>query len=260
VSGDVLARDEATLFRRAWQFVALGDRLARDGDYVTTRLGDRSVVVRRFGDELRAFHDVCAHRSARIHRESCGNGPFRCPYHGWTYDREGVPVGIPHREDFSELTRVHGGPLALSRCSVDVLGPVVFARFEPTGEPLVERARALEPLRELLGPPLLVAHEEIAVAMGWHEAVASQLEAPASAPVAFVFPNLFASLDGTAALSLRMLRPTGAATSVWSCDRFEVSAGVAAALERSFESTGGVRSVHEFQHACAEHSRQRNST
>lgn len=126
----------ARIFRRSWLFAGFTDDLAADDDHITVDLAGTSVVVQNFGGELRALHNVCSHRFARIQTKPCGNGRLRCPYHGWLYNRDGVPVGIPGNEEFFGLDREARQARALKRFEVAVRGRFVFVRLEPGGPSL----------------------------------------------------------------------------------------------------------------------------
>lgn len=65
--------------------------LPEPGDYVTVDLGSYSIIVVRDDDEdVRAFHNVCRHRGARILNEERGSvGNIVCGYHRWTYGVDG---------------------------------------------------------------------------------------------------------------------------------------------------------------------------
>jgi anthranilate 1,2-dioxygenase large subunit len=70
------------------------------GDFLTTFVGDVSViVVRDSDDELYAFANRCAHRGALIALEQRGNAKdFSCVYHAWTYDRQGNLTGVAFKD------------------------------------------------------------------------------------------------------------------------------------------------------------------
>jgi phenylpropionate dioxygenase-like ring-hydroxylating dioxygenase large terminal subunit len=53
------------------------------------------VVFRDESGQARALPDRCLHRHAKLSEGTLENGRLRCPYHGWTYDREGSVVEIP---------------------------------------------------------------------------------------------------------------------------------------------------------------------
>lgn len=122
-----------TIFRRCWMFVGFTDDLRNDNDFLTADVAGTSVLVQNFDGELRAFHNVCTHRYSLIHLKPCGNGKPVCPYHGWVFNRDGVPVGIPGNREFFGLDDAAKRRLALPRFDVAVRGRFVFVRLDAGG-------------------------------------------------------------------------------------------------------------------------------
>ena len=91
VSEEFFGLDIEAVFARSWLFVAAEAELPEPGDYVTVTIGSYSVIVVRDDDEdVRAFHNVCRHRGARILNEERGSvGNIVCGYHRWTYGVDG---------------------------------------------------------------------------------------------------------------------------------------------------------------------------
>ena len=83
--------DVTAVLARTWLFVATEAELREPGDYVTVNLGPYSVIVLRDDDEVvRALHNVCRHRGARILDDRSGSvGNIVCGYHRWTYATDG---------------------------------------------------------------------------------------------------------------------------------------------------------------------------
>ena len=81
-------RDLEAIFRPRWMFAGHVDEISESGRYITFSLGDDQVLILRdqHGD-VRAFHNVCAHRGARLCQSETGRIGRRivCPYHAWTY-------------------------------------------------------------------------------------------------------------------------------------------------------------------------------
>jgi len=99
------------VLKPSWQIVCHVNSIARPGDYQTFDLGPESVIVLRDRDGgIRAFHNVCRHRGARL-LDGDGNCPatITCPYHGWTYRQDGGLIGMPIRESFPGLDRAEHG-------------------------------------------------------------------------------------------------------------------------------------------------------
>lgn len=44
-----------------------------------------------------AIHDRCSHRGAALSRGRVREGLIECPYHGWSFQRDGRCVGVPQR-------------------------------------------------------------------------------------------------------------------------------------------------------------------
>jgi phenylpropionate dioxygenase-like ring-hydroxylating dioxygenase large terminal subunit len=133
---------EQAQLARTWTLLGLTTDVAHDGDWFRSTLGGRSVFVQRFGDSLRGFENVCAHRFAPLRVKNKGNGPIRCRYHHWQYNKDGLAVGIPKcREQFGVTPRELGArltPIEIATC-----GGFVFGRFSD--------AHHNETLREFLG-------------------------------------------------------------------------------------------------------------
>ena len=105
-------REVSTLFRRTPVVVAFSAQLRKPGDFVTsTDTGQPILVARGIDGKLRAFLNVCRHRSATLETKPCGANKraFVCPYHGWSYDLTGKLVGITDGAWFGDLDRgTHG--------------------------------------------------------------------------------------------------------------------------------------------------------
>jgi anthranilate 1,2-dioxygenase large subunit len=89
---DVYAAEQRRIFQGpSWNYLCLSMEVKNTGDFVTTFVGDVSVIVARDSDgELYAFENRCAHRGALIALEQRGNTKaFTCVYHAWSYDRQG---------------------------------------------------------------------------------------------------------------------------------------------------------------------------
>lgn len=84
-------RERQAVFARSWQMLGPAAQLAEAGDYLAVEIAGWKVFVIRGRDgELRAFHNVCRHRGARLLPEGTGRcQTLRCPYHLWLYDEQG---------------------------------------------------------------------------------------------------------------------------------------------------------------------------
>lgn len=132
--------EQQALFARHWQFVGFTDEVSTPGSWLARQVAGVPVLVQDFDGELRALRNVCSHRFAALRTGETGvaGGPLRCPYHGWTYDRDGVPVGIPGNDACFGLDRAGKQALALPRYELDRIGRFLFVRIMPGGPSLAD--------------------------------------------------------------------------------------------------------------------------
>lgn len=139
-----LAREEERLVRGMPVAVAHSSELASPGDFVThDATGVPLLVVRGDDGELAAFLNVCRHRGTRVEPAACGKGKkgFVCPYHAWSYGRDGGLLGMPHESGFAGVDKASRG---LVRVPVGEAAGMVFVRASRPlpGEDLRLDARA----------------------------------------------------------------------------------------------------------------------
>ncbi|BFO57669.1 aromatic ring-hydroxylating dioxygenase subunit alpha [Acidovorax sacchari] len=123
------------LFRESWVFVCM--RLELEGlVHRGVQVGGVSLLLQCDSQgRPRAFLNVCSHRHAQLCGSGAHRGPARCPYHGWVYDREGVPVGIPAKQCFPEVV-AEPSRFRLQEFACEAVGQFVFVRVSETGPSL----------------------------------------------------------------------------------------------------------------------------
>jgi phenylpropionate dioxygenase-like ring-hydroxylating dioxygenase large terminal subunit/AcrR family transcriptional regulator len=127
------------LFMPNWQVVCHVSEVPRPGDYVAFEFfGRRGFVVRDDAGELRAFHNVCAHRAHAVvagERGSCQKF-LTCQYHGWTYHLDGRNRSVSAPDTFPKFDRSRFG---LQPIELEVFMGMVFVRFASGGASVAER-------------------------------------------------------------------------------------------------------------------------
>lgn len=138
---------------RVWTFLCLDAEVAEDGQWFRTDLGGRSVFLQRFGDRLRGFENVCAHRFHPIRRDRSGKGAVVCAFHHWRYNAEGQALGIPVCDEaYGCLPKQLGA--RLKPIEVEAFAGLVFGRFpHPGGESLTDFLGDAGPILAALCPP-----------------------------------------------------------------------------------------------------------
>jgi nitrite reductase/ring-hydroxylating ferredoxin subunit len=93
--------EQRRIFRRIPLMLAPSCEIPRPGDYKTMEVAGVPILLTRGRDgQVRTFLNACTHRASAVARGCGAASRFVCPYHGWTFDREGSLVGIASSEDF----------------------------------------------------------------------------------------------------------------------------------------------------------------
>lgn len=128
-----LERDR--VFLSHWQVVGHENDLPARGDWLGfDLLGERALIVRGKDGTLRAFHNLCRHRGARVVDGETGHcrGAIVCPFHGWVYNLDGTLRGAALPSSFGALDRDAFG---LKPIEMQIFYGFVFLRFLPGPQP-----------------------------------------------------------------------------------------------------------------------------
>jgi carnitine monooxygenase subunit len=102
------ACERELFFRRTPLWSGFSGELPEPGDFLTTAdSGVPIVVVRQDDGTLAAFLNVCRHRGTQVVCQSAGHADeLHCPYHGWSYGRDGHLARVPFGRGFPGMDRV----------------------------------------------------------------------------------------------------------------------------------------------------------
>ncbi|HSG56979.1 MAG TPA: aromatic ring-hydroxylating dioxygenase subunit alpha [Paracoccaceae bacterium] len=133
---DFMALERKHLFLPAWHLVCHVADIPKVGDYQTfAMMGERALVVRGRDGAIRAFHNVCPHRAARLvdgDRGNCG-GRVTCPYHAWSFGLDGSLLSVPFIEEYEDFSKADFGLFPLEHGIKDGF---IYVRFADGGENL----------------------------------------------------------------------------------------------------------------------------
>lgn len=166
------------VFQESWYYVGLDMALAEKNDFITTDIGGKSVVIQNIKGLVKAFHNVCTHRFNKIKTERAGNGSLTCPYHGWSYNQDGIPFGIPLKKEFQGLDKESLQTLCLPEFKVDFCGKFVFVNVSNSDvsldDFLGESASKLKEISKMIGRK--IEYHEIPNKANWKIVVENTLE------------------------------------------------------------------------------------
>jgi len=133
----VFALERTQVFLNHWQVVGHESDLPKPGDWLSFDLmGERAVVMRGQDGVVRAFHNLCRHRGARVVDGVQGHcrGAMVCPFHGWVYNLDGTLRGVARPDSFGTMEREK---FNLKPIEMEIFHGFIFLRFEPGPQPSV---------------------------------------------------------------------------------------------------------------------------
>lgn len=91
VSQEAFDFDTQVMLKSVWLYAGTVAHVKNPGDYFLFEVANNSIIIVRGRDrEVRAFHNSCRHRGARVCHEMKGRSArLTCPYHQWTYGLDG---------------------------------------------------------------------------------------------------------------------------------------------------------------------------
>ena len=147
------AAEMRTIWHGGWLFAGFAFEIAQPGDFLTiTIAGSPVLVIRDDQGVVRAFHNVCRHRGTQLCRKEAGHvRAIVCPYHSWTYSRQGDLIACAGMHDGVDklqlgLKPVHAevaaGLIYVSLAATPPAFDGLSERFEATAKPQgFDRAR-----------------------------------------------------------------------------------------------------------------------
>jgi phenylpropionate dioxygenase-like ring-hydroxylating dioxygenase large terminal subunit len=81
-SPDIYEIEKDAIFYKSWHYAGHASQLKEERSYITTSIHDQNIFIAKGSDgELRAFHNVCAHRGHILLEGSGRKSVITCPFH-----------------------------------------------------------------------------------------------------------------------------------------------------------------------------------
>ena len=132
ISPDYFERERRQIFRRTWLYVGRVEEIPNPGDYFVKDIAVASasvIIVRGRDGQIRAFHNMCAHRGNKMvwdHTGSCNS--FVCRFHGWVYGLEGQLSSVRDEGQFHDFRKADH---SLTSVAIDSWEGFIFVNFDP---------------------------------------------------------------------------------------------------------------------------------
>jgi phenylpropionate dioxygenase-like ring-hydroxylating dioxygenase large terminal subunit len=130
--------ERTDLFLNHWQIAGHVSDIPGPGDWLSFDfLDERALVIRDRDGAVRAFHNLCRHRGARLVDGPAGRcrSALVCPFHGWVYNTDGTLRGPSRPETFGDFDRADFG---LKPVEMEIWNGFIFLRFNPGPQPAVK--------------------------------------------------------------------------------------------------------------------------
>lgn len=111
--------DLQRVWRTGWLFAGHSCQISTPGDYFTLEVDqDSLIIVRDDHGDARAHWNVCRHRGTQLCNEGSGRlGRIVCPYHQWTYDRDGTLASCRGMHESIDKSQLGLAAAHLRECS-----------------------------------------------------------------------------------------------------------------------------------------------
>ena len=132
-----------SLWPHVWQMACRLEQIPNEGDWTEYTILDKSLIIVRTKDGVKAFHNACRHRGVQLVKGhgNCATQGFSCPFHGWRWNTEGKNTFVYGKHMFSEH-QLDQADLALPQVRVEFWGGCAFINFDQNAPSL----------RECMGP------------------------------------------------------------------------------------------------------------
>lgn len=142
LSTEIFEQERLKIFRKLWLFAGLKTLLPKNNSFITRKIAGIPIVIQNFHGELRAFENVCLHRSALLQTDPVGCRPLVCAYHAWRYDAQGQVANIPDCDQLYQFGKCELKNLKLREFSLRAVGNILFINLDADPLPLEEQFSA----------------------------------------------------------------------------------------------------------------------
>lgn len=140
-SSEILKLEQEHLFQKEWICIGRTAEIPDQGDFLCRDIVNAPVfVVRQRDDSVKAFANVCVHRSSRLLSGAGHLSRISCPYHSWTYELDGQLIGAPF------MDKTPGFDVAnhkLKELVCETWQGFIYASLQADPEPVGERLSEL---------------------------------------------------------------------------------------------------------------------
>ena len=140
---DYFKLESEGVWGHSWQMATRLENIPNPGDWVEYTILDKSVLIVRAKDGVKAYHNHCRHRGVPVaggkgnEHGNCAKTGFICPFHGWRWNMDGECTFVYGKHLFNQ-DLLDKQELSLIPVRCDTLGGEVYVNFDNDAPPLRE--------------------------------------------------------------------------------------------------------------------------
>jgi choline monooxygenase len=143
-SQDFAELERKLIFERGWLCIGRAEQMPAPGDYIAHNIAGQPIIaIRQRNASIETFSNVCLHRCTTL---ADGTGHLRgalvCPYHGWSYNYDGVLRATPH-SDMQRSSACKSGQMRLRQFRTEVWNNWIFVTLDPSTQSLAPQLEGL---------------------------------------------------------------------------------------------------------------------
>lgn len=127
-SNEIFIKEVTRIFSNLWIFAGLTSALIKNNSYITRNICLVPIFIQNTDGEINAFINQCPHRMSPIHNCDQGIKKMTCPYHGWSFNKDGKLHAIPNEELYN-FTSNEKSQLNLQKIHINIIGKFIFVNL-----------------------------------------------------------------------------------------------------------------------------------
>ena len=134
-SQEIYLKEIEKIFSNLWIFAGMRSLVPKNDSFFTRKIIEIPIFIQNTNGEINAFINQCPHRLSPIHTQQFGTKKITCPFHGWSFNKNGCIHAIPNEELYN-FSPAQKDNLKLKKIELKSIGEFLFVNFNPNPIPI----------------------------------------------------------------------------------------------------------------------------